>query len=427
MRSLPTVSVVVLNFNGLKHLKACFESLSALNYPADKLELILVDNGSRESPAALMAERFPAVHTILNEANAGFAEGSNIGARAASGKYVAFLNNDTHVHPDWLIKLVEAVDPENGVVSAGSRILDWEGKTIDFVGAELNFYGHGFQEAFRSGDVGVYREPREVLFACGGAMLIDRRIFLDAGGFDADYFAFFEDVDLGWRLWLLGYKVVLQPASIVYHRLHGTASSLKPWLKYVMYERNAVYTIIKNYDDENLAKILPVAILLSVKRGLVNSGIKKEDYYLPGAQPVSLELPVSVELTGSPAAGETPTRIARLKTSLKEEGVAETGRKLGRKVRAVLAGQPDLPPHADMVSRLGMSHFIGLDDVLMNLPLMFEKRARIQAKRKRSDAEVLALFGQPFKANCLDPDFLKGQAGAVSVFGIDRIFKKGVS
>src|SRR6187455_3046398 len=97
---LPTVSVVVLNFNGLKHLDACFTSLLALDYPADRLELILVDNGSSDDSLSFMREHFPAVRLLETGGNLGFAGGNNFGAERASGEYVAFLNNDTRVKPD---------------------------------------------------------------------------------------------------------------------------------------------------------------------------------------------------------------------------------------------------------------------------------------------------------------------------------------
>src|SRR5690349_20246239 len=103
---LPSVSVVVLNFNGLKHLETCFTSLQALDYPGDKLELILTDNGSSDGSLAFMRDRFPHVRLIETGGNIGFAAGNNYGAERANGQYVAFLNNDTRVEPDWLIEMV---------------------------------------------------------------------------------------------------------------------------------------------------------------------------------------------------------------------------------------------------------------------------------------------------------------------------------
>lgn len=429
MADILKVSVVVLNYNGLHHLHDCFDSLMELDYPADKLELILVDNASKESPRTMMEREFPTVKLVMNDANHGFAGGSNIGAEHAAGDYVAFLNNDTRVDPGWIKHLVAAVTQDEETVCAGSRILNWKGDSIDFIGAQLNFYGHGFQESFRSKDIDKYSEKREMLFACGGAMLIDRAVFLDVGGFDSDYFAFFEDVDLGWRLWLFGYRVVLEPKSVVYHKHHSTASTLQSEWKYVMYERNALCTIIKNYEQDNLNKILPVALLLSVKRGLVNADIRKETYYLPDVPAVTGKKAIEPIVVSQGANAPEPelSVMEKLSASLKEEGFFATVGNVIRKVTAIvtfgLIGKSRrVPKGKDLVNRLGVAHFVGLDDVLENLADILEKRDLVQARRKRPDAEILRMFGAPWKPNCLDPAYIAAQADAVASLGLDKLF-----
>ena len=412
----PTISVVVLNYNGLHHLEDCFVSLMHLEYPVDKLELILVDNGSKADPTPFIERRFPRVKVLVNSRNLGFAEGSNVGARAAAGRYVAFLNNDTRVHPEWLTHLVTSVSRSPDVVCAGSRILNWEGDRVDFIGGELAFYGHGFQEAFGSPETDSCRKEREVLFACGGAMLIERQVFLDAGGFDPDYFAFFEDIDLGWRLWVLGHRVVLQPASVVYHKHHGTAGKLPAEWKYVMYERNALYTIIKNYDQANLDKVLPAALLLSAKRGLSLGRVDKRKYYLDS------------EILGGAAADrgsmgtETagPSPLARLGNSLREVGFVETCRRF---VLLVAAFTERLPHYGvDHITKPGMSHFIAMDDVLVNMQKTLEKRTAIQAARRRDDAEIFRLFKGPFRSNCAGAGYDEALSDVSRLFGIDEMF-----
>src|SRR5436190_2040611 len=106
---LPSVSVVVLNYNGLKHLDPCFRSLTNLDYPADRLELLLLDNGSTDDSLAFMREHFPSVRLEQSPTNLGFAAGNNLGAERAKGQYVAFLNNDTRVEPTWLKELVNSL------------------------------------------------------------------------------------------------------------------------------------------------------------------------------------------------------------------------------------------------------------------------------------------------------------------------------
>jgi len=226
--SLPRATVIVVNYNGREHLADCFPSLASLLYPRDKLEIIMVDNGSRDGSVEFIRDNFPQIKIIQNDRNLGFAQASNIGARGASGEYVAFLNNDMRVDPHWLIELVKPVLRDRDVVCAASKILSWDGKRIDFVGGALNFYGHGFQLDYGKGNIDDYTQERPLLFACGGATLIDKEVFLECGGFDEDYFAFFEDVDLGWRLWILGYKVLFAPKAIAYHKHHGTSKNFCP-------------------------------------------------------------------------------------------------------------------------------------------------------------------------------------------------------
>ncbi len=171
---IPTVSVVVLNYNGLRHLETCFTSLMSLDYPRDRLELMLVDNGSSDGSLEFMRERFPSVRLVETGSNLGFAAGNNYGAERAVGEYVAFLNNDTRVEPDWLSELVNSLlaGEEQGVVCTSSLMLDWDGKKIDFYSGSVNFHGFGFQPSYGLPVDAVRPEARELLFACGGSMLM---------------------------------------------------------------------------------------------------------------------------------------------------------------------------------------------------------------------------------------------------------------
>src|SRR5205807_6508319 len=121
-------------------------------------------------------------------------------------------------------------------------------------------------------DESLVEDGREVPFACGGSMLVSREVFLAAGGFDPDFFAYCEDVDLGWRLWVLGYKIRLAAKSRCFHRLHGTASSLPRHQRQLLYDRNTLSSLIKNVEDENLSPMLTVALFLLLERARLNSG-----------------------------------------------------------------------------------------------------------------------------------------------------------
>ena len=345
---LPTVSVVVLNYNGLKHLETCFTSLLALDYPPELLELMLVDNGSSDESLFFMRANFPTVRLVETGGNLGFAGGNNYGAREATGEYIAFLNNDTRVEPDWLVEMVKSVlrDHERGVVCTSSLMLDWSGQKIDFQAGALNFHGFGFQPSYGQPVAGRDIRPRDLLFACGGSMLIRRDVFLEVGGFDEDFFAFFEDVDLGWRLWVLGYRVTLTPSAITYHRHHGSFSSIPSHRTYLLYERNALYSIYKNYEQETLDRALPAALLLLGQRAVR-----------------------FLEMGG---------------TSLADYDLA--------------VGGPDLGP-TEKIHRNAVAGLLAVNEFMHNLGRTREKREWIQANRKRSDAELFLLFGRPGYAN----------------------------
>lgn len=366
--SWPALAVVVPNYDGVAHLADCLGSLEALDYPRDRLELLLVDNASRDASLALVRQRFPRVRVLRNRANRGFAAACNQGVRAARAPFVALLNNDARVHPDWARALVAALLEYPTAAAAGARILDWTGTRIDFAGGLLNFYGHAFQRLYGA-PVEADPDPsvRATLFACGGAMAVRREAFLAAGGFDEAYFAFFEDVDLGWRLWVLGHAVLYVPGAVAYHKGHATASRLPAHQLRVLYERNALYTIIKNYEWATLERVLPAALLLAAQRGLMSGRIATGPWVL-----------------GRP------------------DGGAET-----------------------TVSRLALSHFVALGELGLKLPGVWQRRAAVQAARQRPDAAVLPLFGEPFMPNHVEPLYLATQERLVRTLGLDALFPAG--
>ena len=279
MPELPSVSLIVLNWNGRRHLDACLGSIQALDYPADRLQLILCDNGSSDGSVEHVRSTFPGVDVVALDANYGFAEGNNRAAETARGDWLGFLNNDMHVEPDWMLRLVEPLQDQPGLACIASRIANWDGTAIDFIGGGVNFQGHGFQVDYgsvKSSEDGA----RRLLFACGGAMLVRRDIFLELGGFDPEYFAFYEDVDLGWRLNLLGHDVWYEPRATAFHRHHGTAGSVPGHRIRVLHERNALYTIYKCFDDANLAAALPAALLLLNEKALRISHLDVSEYIL---------------------------------------------------------------------------------------------------------------------------------------------------
>ncbi|MBN2072639.1 MAG: glycosyltransferase family 2 protein, partial [Actinobacteria bacterium] len=149
--TFPLVSISIVNLNGEKYLKDCLESIYSLNYPADKIEVILVDNNSSDGSVGFVRSSYPGVKIIRNNRNNGFALANNQAAKAAGGEYMAFLNNDTRVDREWLIELLRPVYGSADVVASGSKVLSMDGQSIDFVGGMINFEGKGFQVDYGTG------------------------------------------------------------------------------------------------------------------------------------------------------------------------------------------------------------------------------------------------------------------------------------
>lgn len=274
MMRAPTVSIVIPTYNGLAHLVECLGSLCALNYPADRREIILVDNGSSDGSVDYVKESYPEVTVIQNESNMGFAVPCNLGAERSQSEYVAFLNNDTRVHPEWLNELTRSIDSPRGglenLVCAAGKIVSWDGHVLDYDGGIMSFHGHGHHLGMgRPVSAGSSHE-QPTLFACAASMLIRRDVFFEVGGFDPDYFAYFEDVDLGWRLWLFGFQVLYCPTAIVFHKGHGTAALSQAERKRLL-ERNGLFNIFKNYSDENLEQMLLPALSLATMKASIDA------------------------------------------------------------------------------------------------------------------------------------------------------------
>lgn len=361
------VSVVIVNYQGTDDTLTCLEGLVGLDWPKEDLDVIVVDNASGDGGAEVIGRRFPNVRVLALDENTGFAGGCNRGVEAARGPFVAFLNNDARPDPGWLRHAVAALDADLEVGCVASKVLDWEGNAIDFVDAALSFYGHGFKLHAGAPDDGSHDDARDILFASGAAMVMRTETFRKVGGFDDRYFMFFEDVDLGWRLWLLGHKVRYVPGSLVFHKHHGTMARFARWREHYLLERNALFTIYKNYDAENLAIALPAAMALAIRRGVA----------LGGDDPHALDL---------------------------ERGVVDE--------------------QADeiTVSKQTVAPAYAIDAFVEALPGLRATREALQETRQRTDAEITRMFRLPLHPNIDNPYFLEGFAATTEAFGVDRPF-----
>ena len=267
----PLISVVIANWNGRQILEKCLKSLAAQTYPA--VEVIVVDNGSTDGSAAWVAAYFPSVRLIVNADNRGFAAANNQGVRQSRGAYVATLNNDAWVEPDWLAELIAALarDPRLGMAASQMLFAD-QPEVINSTGICLDRCGiswdrHGGQAARQA-----EAEPTEVFGPCAGAALYRRELLLAVGLFDEDFFAYLEDVDLAWQARWRGWKAIYVPSARVYHMHSATSHEGSPFKTYWLY-KNKIHMIAKNYPIPHLLLFLPLIVfyeLMSLGRALLS-------------------------------------------------------------------------------------------------------------------------------------------------------------
>jgi len=255
--TLPILTVIVINWNGVRFLPRCFQSLR--EQTLQNFQIILADNGSMDESVALTERDFPEVNIVRLSENYGYAEANNRAAAESSAKYLLFLNNDTHLHPHALAAFVEAAeaDPLTHIWAPqqwtydGSRLLNI-GMCIDI----LSYPCGG----------------KDIFYSDGAAFFIRRAVFQLLGGFDSYYFMWWEDSDLCWRAWLRGYRVAPLPNVVIYHQAGGTAGSSLALAesystsvrKRYFAHRNQLATLLKNYSAPVLCVILPLFAALTI-------------------------------------------------------------------------------------------------------------------------------------------------------------------
>jgi GT2 family glycosyltransferase len=250
MTSNPRVSVIIPNWNGAALLPGCLDALRRQTYSS--LEIVVVDNASRDNSIPLLRERYAGVKLIELPENRGLTGAVNAGIRATHGEIVALLNNDAEAEPTWAEGLVEALAARPDAGSAASKmrlfnrrdVLNSAGDTYGLDGLPAN---RGVWES----DMGQYDATTDIFGACGGAAAYRRAMLDDIGLFDEDLFMYCEDVDMAWRAQVAGYRCVFAPQSIVYHRLSATGGG-----KTASYYtgRNTLWVIAKDYPPALLRR-----------------------------------------------------------------------------------------------------------------------------------------------------------------------------
>ncbi|GAB4405218.1 MAG: glycosyltransferase family 2 protein [Anaerolineales bacterium] len=254
----PDLSIVIITWNSSAHILRCLDCLRAQT--VQNFEIVIVDNGSTDNTLDTVRAHCAHLDVIIEKAerNLGFAAGNNLGARLAGGNWLALLNADAFPEPDWLEKLLEAAEQHTTFSCFTSRqiqeklpnLLDGAGDSYHISGlAWRRFYNKPVQE--------YGKRQQEVFSACPAAALYRREDFLEVGGFDEDYFSYFEDVDLGFRLRLAGKRCLYVPEAVVHHVGSASTSKRSDFSVYYGY-RNMIWTFFKDMPSPLIWFFLPL-------------------------------------------------------------------------------------------------------------------------------------------------------------------------
>ncbi len=261
MNNIPGVAVVILNWNGKAYLEKFLPFVLKSEY--NNLKVIVADNNSDDGSVELISTRFPQVQLILNSRNYGYAGGYNEALKQVESDYFVLLNSDVQVQHNWIKPVIDLMEQDAFIAAAQPKIKSYANKSyFEYAGAAGGFidkYGFPFCRGrifdTLEEDKGQYNKPTEIFWASGAALFIKRTCWMEAEGFDADFFAHMEEIDLCWRLKNRGYKIMYCPQSEVYHVGGGTLQAESPYKAYLNF-RNNLSMLTKNLPVKNIFFVL---------------------------------------------------------------------------------------------------------------------------------------------------------------------------
>lgn len=368
MKSRPgVVSVVTTNYRAAEHTITCLRSLADLDWPAERLEVICVENASADGSVERIRAAVSDVNLVEAAANGGFTGGCNLGASRANGEYIAFLSNEARPDPRWLAEAVAVLEDDRSIGCVACKVVGWDGSVVDCVDGALSWFGMCYRPNQGRPDGEAWDTPADVLFGAGAAMIVRADLFRELRGFDERFFMFYHDVDFGWRLNLLGHRVRYVPSSLAFCRPPPTEGKFMSWRERYLLERNALLSLYKNLADETLSRTLAPALALAVHRSVS----------LGGDDPNPLDLQRNPD-------GDDRDRV--------------------EVARVTLAG-----PYA-------IDYFVAV------LPSLDQSRRDIQARRVRSDQDLIPLFRKPMQPLGDNDRYVAGYHAVVAAFDVEDVF-----
>ena len=274
----PSVAIVILNWNGRNFLEKFLPSVLASVYSNKKI--IVADNASTDDSIEFLKAHYPLIGIIQNSSNEGFAKGYNTALKQVTADYYILLNSDVEVTPDWIEPVIALMESDTDIAACQPKLLAYNNKELfEYAGAcggWLDNFGYPFMRGrifdYCEKDTGQYNDAAPCFWASGAAFFVRSSVFHELKGFDEYFFAHQEEIDLCWRAQLAGYKIYVQPASVVYHVGGGTlpkGNSLKAFLNF----RNNLIMLSKNLSMGAALWKIPVRMqldILSALRGLLS-------------------------------------------------------------------------------------------------------------------------------------------------------------
>lgn len=361
---MTSVAVVLVNFRGVEDTLVAVDHLERLHTAGFSVRTVVVDNASGDNSLTRLRGLGDRITLVESQSNDGFAGGCNRGVAAAGDvDFIAFLNNDARPDPAWLQEALGAFASDPRIGAVASRVLDWDGRVVDYIGSAMTWYGMGYKPFVGEREPSGASNGGPVLFGTGSAMVVRRHVFEGLGGFDERYFMFFEDVDLGWRLNLAGWTFLYVPSSLVFHKHHASMAGVGEYRENYLLERNALFTLFKNLDDDSLRTILPAALLLSIRRRAALSSVDTD----------ALDL----------------------------------------------RRRDDGRPEVELPKEFAASAF-ALDRFIDELPGLAADRRRIQSTRTVSDRAIRRLFGDADNPIFVNDRLIDGYENLTEAFGLAR-------
>lgn len=265
--SSPSVAIVILNWNGKSFLEKFLPSVLASTY--SNKQIIIADNASTDDSLAFVQLNFPSVHIIKNRDNEGFAKGYNTALAQVQSDYYVLLNSDVEVDSGWIEPIIELMEQDINIGACQPKILSYNNKdSFEYAGAcggWIDMFGYPFARGrifdTCEKDIGQYEHATECFWASGAALFVRSKAYQAMKGLDASFFAHQEEIDLCWRMQLSGYKVYVEPRSVVYHVGGGTlpaGNSHKVYLNF----RNSLKMMYKNMSLFELLWRVPIRFML---------------------------------------------------------------------------------------------------------------------------------------------------------------------